>query len=58
LPEPGSLHIECAPGKIALLAVPVVGGTSTYHSYVLVPAASPALSMTDLKGKRFAFGMR
>jgi phosphonate transport system substrate-binding protein len=44
-----------APGKVELLAVPLVGGVTTYHSYVLVPAASPAKSMADLAGKRFAF---
>lgn len=44
-----------APEKIDLLAVPVVGGVSTYHSYVLVPAASKARSLADLAGKRFAY---
>lgn len=44
-----------APGKIDLLAVPVVGGITTYNSYVLVPAASRARSLADLAGKRFAF---
>lgn len=44
-----------APGKIALLAVPVVAGSTTYNSYVLVPASSRARSLADLAGKRFAF---
>lgn len=44
-----------APSKIELLAVPVVGGVTTYHSYVLVPASSRAKSLADLAGKRFAF---
>lgn len=37
-----------------LLAVPVVGGEITYHSYVIVPAASSAESLLDLRGRRFA----
>lgn len=44
-----------APDRIELLAVPVVGGTSTYNSYVLVPAGSTAESIADLAGKRFAY---
>jgi phosphonate transport system substrate-binding protein len=40
---------------IDLLAVPVVGGSPTYHSYVIVPSASQASSLLDLKGKRFAY---
>jgi phosphonate transport system substrate-binding protein len=44
-----------AAAKIDLLAVPVVGGVTTYNSYVLVPAASRATSLADLAGKRFAF---
>jgi phosphonate transport system substrate-binding protein len=52
----GYLELErSAPRKIDLLAVPVVGGVTTYHSYVLVPAASRASSLADLAGKRFAF---
>lgn len=43
------------PGRIELLAVPVVGGSSTYRSYLIAPAASPARSLADLAGKRFAF---
>ncbi len=44
-----------APEKIELLAVPIVGGSTTYNSYVLVPAASKAQSLRELAGKRFAF---
>ncbi len=43
------------PGRIELLAVPVVGGASTYRSYLIAPAASPARSLADLAGKRFAY---
>lgn len=44
-----------APEKIDLLAVPVVGGSTTYRSYVIVPASSGAKAFADLAGKRFAF---
>jgi len=44
-----------APDKIDLLAVPAVGGSTTYNSYVLVPAAGKAQGMSDLAGKRFAY---
>ncbi len=47
--------VRRAPEKIDLLAVPVVGGSTTYNSYVLVPAASRARSLADLAGKRFAY---
>ncbi len=40
---------------IDLLAVPVIGGSPTYYSYIIVPTASPAASLADLKGKRFAY---
>jgi phosphonate transport system substrate-binding protein len=40
---------------IDLLAVPVIGGSPTYRSYVIVPSASQASSLLDLKGKRFAY---
>lgn len=40
---------------IELLAVPVVNGSPTYHSYIIVPSASRASSLADLKGKRFAY---
>lgn len=44
-----------APGAVAVLAVPVVGGRSTYHSLVIVPAGASASSLAELAGKRFAF---
>lgn len=44
-----------SPGAVEVVAVPVVHGRSTYHSYVVVPASSPAGGLGDLRGKRFAF---
>ncbi|MBM2831680.1 MAG: phosphate/phosphite/phosphonate transporter, periplasmic binding protein, partial [Dehalococcoidia bacterium] len=38
-----------------LLVMPVKGGNSTYHSYLIVPADSGAKSIDDLKGGSFAF---
>ncbi len=38
-----------------LLAAPQVGGATVYYSNLIVPAASPARRMADLKGKVFAF---
>jgi phosphonate transport system substrate-binding protein len=38
-----------------LLAAPQVGGETVYYSYVIVPTASPAQGLADLRGKRFAF---
>jgi phosphonate transport system substrate-binding protein len=43
------------PGAVEVLAAPVVHGESTYRSLIIVPAASPARSLADLAGKRFAF---
>jgi phosphonate transport system substrate-binding protein len=40
---------------IQLLAVPVIHGSPTYHSYIIVPHNSAATSLEDLRGKRFAF---
>jgi phosphonate transport system substrate-binding protein len=52
----GFLELEQrAPGKVELLAVPIVGGVTTYNSYVIVPASSRARSLADLAGRRFAF---
>ncbi len=52
----GFLELEHrAPEKVELVAVPIVGGVTTYSSYVIVPAASRARSLADLAGKRFAF---
>lgn len=40
---------------VDLLAVPVIEGSPTYRSYIIVPADSPATSLADLAGKRFAY---
>jgi phosphonate transport system substrate-binding protein len=40
---------------VRLLAVPVIRGSPTYHSYIIVPPGSQARSLDDLRGKRFAF---
>lgn len=37
------------------LAVPVIQGSPTYRSYIIVPTGSPAAALVDLKGKRFAY---
>ena len=37
-----------------VLAVPLIGGVETYHSYIVVPQSSRATSLLDLRGKRFA----
>lgn len=44
-----------APGVVEIIAVPVMGGTTTYQALIIVPATSPAARMEDLAGKRFAF---
>ncbi|MGC8827391.1 MAG: phosphate/phosphite/phosphonate ABC transporter substrate-binding protein [Anaerolineae bacterium] len=38
-----------------VLAVSVVGGSTTYRSYIIVPAESPAADPAGLRGKTFAF---
>lgn len=38
-----------------ILAAPVVNGEAAYHSWLIVPAESPAQSMADLRGATFAF---
>lgn len=38
-----------------LLAMPLVKGKPAYHSYIIVPADSPARRLEDLRGKVFAF---
>jgi len=38
-----------------LLAIPQVGGVRTYQGFIIVPADSPARSLLDLEGKRFAY---
>ncbi len=40
---------------VQLLAVPVIRGNPTYHSYLIVPEGSAVKSFADLRGKRFAF---
>ncbi len=40
---------------LQLLAAPEVNGRAEYHSYLIVPADSPARSLADLRGKTFAF---
>ena len=37
-----------------VLAVPEIGGATTYHSFILVPRSSEATSLLDLRGKHFA----
>ncbi len=44
-----------APGAAEILAVPVVNGARTYEALIVVPIESPARTVTDLAGKRFAF---
>lgn len=44
-----------SPGAVEIIAVPVVHGRTTYQSYVIVPSASPARELAELRGKRFAF---
>ncbi len=36
------------------LVVPEIAGETTYHSLILVPVSSPARTLLDLRGKRFA----
>ena len=40
---------------VDVLAVPVVRGTTTYQSLIIVPASSSARRLEDLAGRRFAF---
>jgi phosphonate transport system substrate-binding protein len=40
---------------VELLAAPQAHGKPFYYAYVIVPAAGPARSLADLRGKRFAF---
>ena len=44
-----------APRAVEVVAVPVVHGQTTYRSYLIVPAASRARELADLRGLRFAF---
>ena len=38
-----------------LLVAPQVGGETIYYSFIIVPASSPVRSLTELRGKAFAF---
>jgi phosphonate transport system substrate-binding protein len=40
---------------VDLLAVPVIDGSPTYRSYIIVPTRSQAAALADLEGKRFAY---
>jgi len=40
---------------LELLVAPRAYGKTAYHAYIIVPKDSPARSLDDLKGKRFAF---
>ncbi|MBI5167187.1 MAG: phosphate/phosphite/phosphonate ABC transporter substrate-binding protein [candidate division NC10 bacterium] len=40
---------------IELLAMPVINGTPTYRSYIIVQRDSPIQSIQELKGRSFAF---
>ncbi|MBE7484404.1 MAG: PhnD/SsuA/transferrin family substrate-binding protein [Polyangiaceae bacterium] len=42
-------------GRAELLAVPVVGGKSTYASLIVARKSDPARDVTDLAGDRFAY---
>lgn len=39
----------------SLLAMPVVQGATTYHSYIIVQRDNPAKSLNELRGASFAF---
>lgn len=41
--------------NLPLLVVPIVQGEPYYHSYIIVPADSNITSLSELKGKTFAF---
>jgi len=38
-----------------ILATPQIAGSTTYRSYIIVPASSNAQSILDLRGKNFAY---
>ena len=40
---------------VELVVAPQAHGVPVYYSYALVPATSPARSLADLRGKRYAF---
>lgn len=41
--------------QIKIIAVPVINGSPTYHSYIIVHNNSPVKNFKELKGKTFAF---
>jgi phosphonate transport system substrate-binding protein len=43
------------PGTVEVIATPVAARQGTYRAMVIVPASSPAGSLRDLRGKRFAY---
>lgn len=43
------------PTRVEVLAVPRIGGKTTYESVVIVPASSDATSLEGLRGRRFAY---
>jgi phosphonate transport system substrate-binding protein len=51
----GYLNLRRQAPAAEVLAVPVIGGKTTYQSLIIVPASSSAHSLMDLRGKRFAF---
>ncbi len=40
---------------LSVVAVPVVGGSTFYRAYLIVPADGPARDLPDLRGRIFAF---
>lgn len=44
-----------APRAVELIGVPIINDSDTYQSLIIVPAASPAQSLRQLAGGRFAF---
>lgn len=42
-------------GYMTLLAVPEINGQTVYYALLIVPATSPAQTLDDLRGRRFAF---
>lgn len=44
-----------APGSVEAVAAPVMRGSESYRSVILVPAASGAREVADLRGRHFAF---
>jgi phosphonate transport system substrate-binding protein len=52
----GYLDLERrAPGAVEVAAIPVPADGATYRAKIIVPADSPARTLKDLRGQRFAF---